>query len=178
MSRGVAVGKTELALNQFLHIVRSGHGGLSSFDPHLDAVKRVKACLTEPELAARVIELDLVGPRSRDGQPGMAPCLRARSLDPEAAERRVEAIVDSFASALQWGERNNRAPHAHDAGSRRADRASGRSARWSTADDLPKCRRCSATPTGSPPLSPFSTRKARSSSPSDSRGSARRRSHL
>jgi hypothetical protein len=100
-------GKTELALNQFLHIVRSGHGGLI-LDPHLDAVKRVKACLTEPELAERVIELDLVGPRSRDGQPGWN-LFAARSLDAEAAERRVEAIVDSFASALQWGERNNRA---------------------------------------------------------------------
>jgi hypothetical protein len=100
-------GKTELALNQFLHIVRSGHGGLI-LDPHLDAVKRVKACLTEPELAGRIIELDLVGPRSRDGQPGWN-LFAARGLDPEAAERRVEAIVDSFASALQWGERNNRA---------------------------------------------------------------------
>jgi hypothetical protein len=100
-------GKTELALNQFLHIVRSGHGGLI-LDPHLDAVKRVKACLTEPEIAARVIELDLVGPRSRDGQPGWN-LFAARGLDAEAAERRVEAIVDSFASALQWGERNNRA---------------------------------------------------------------------
>jgi len=68
----------------------------------------VKACLTEPEIAARVIELDLVGPRSRDGQPGWN-LFAARGLDPEAAERRVEAIVDSFASALQWGERNNRA---------------------------------------------------------------------
>jgi hypothetical protein len=100
-------GKTELALNQFLHIVRSGHGGLI-LDPHLDAVKRVKACLTEPEIAARVIELDLVGPRSRDGQPGWN-LFAASGLDAEAAERRVEAIVDSFASALQWGERNNRA---------------------------------------------------------------------
>ncbi len=100
-------GKTELALNQFLHIVRSGHGGLI-LDPHLDAVKRVKACLTEPELAGRIIELDLVGSRSRDGQPGWN-LFAARGLDPEAAERRVEAIVDSFASALQWGERNNRA---------------------------------------------------------------------
>jgi hypothetical protein len=100
-------GKTELALNQFLHIVRSGHGGLI-LDPHLDAVKRVKACLTEPEMATRIIELDLVGPRSRDGQLGWN-LFAARGLDPEAAERRVEAIIDSFASALQWGERNNRA---------------------------------------------------------------------
>ena len=100
-------GKTELALTQFLHLVRSGHGGLF-LDPHQDAVQRVKSCLTETELAERVIELDLVGPRSRSGQPGWN-LFAARGLDPEAAERRVEAIVDSFASALQWSERNNRA---------------------------------------------------------------------
>lgn len=100
-------GKTELALTQFLHLVRSGHGGLF-LDPHQDAVQRVKSCLTEPGLAERVIELDLVGPRSRSGQPGWN-LFAARGLGPEAAERRVEAIVDSFASALQWSERNNRA---------------------------------------------------------------------
>jgi hypothetical protein len=100
-------GKTELALTQFLHLVRSGHGGLF-LDPHEDAIQRIKSCLTEPEIAERVIELDLVGPRSREGQPGWN-LFAAHGLDPEAAERRVEAIVDSFASALQWTERNNRA---------------------------------------------------------------------
>ncbi|MFI4977441.1 MAG: hypothetical protein ACHQC8_01995 [Solirubrobacterales bacterium] len=100
-------GKTELAITQFLHLVRSGHGGLF-LDPHQDAIQRIKSCLTEPELAARVIELDLVGSRSREGQPGWN-LFAAHDLDPEAAERRVEAIVDSFASALQWTERNNRA---------------------------------------------------------------------
>ena len=100
-------GKTELALTQFLHLVRSGHGGLF-LDPHQDAVQRVKSCLTEEGLARRVIELDLVGPRSRAGQPGWN-LFAARGLDANAAERRVEAIVDSFASALQWSERNNRA---------------------------------------------------------------------
>jgi hypothetical protein len=100
-------GKTELALTQFLHLVRSGHGGLF-LDPHEDAIARIKSCLTEPEFAERVIELDLVGPRSREGQPGWN-LFAARGLPPDAAERRVEAIVDSFASALGWGERNNRA---------------------------------------------------------------------
>ncbi len=100
-------GKTELAITQFLHLVRSGHGGLF-LDPHQDAIQRIKSCLTEPELAARMIELDLVGSRSREGQPGWN-LFAAHDLDPEAAERRVEAIVDSFASALQWTERNNRA---------------------------------------------------------------------
>jgi hypothetical protein len=100
-------GKTELALTQFLHLVRSGHGGLF-LDPHEDAIARIKSCLTEPQFAERVIELDLVGRRSHEGQPGWN-LFAARGLDRQAAERRVEAIVDSFASALQWGERNNRA---------------------------------------------------------------------
>jgi hypothetical protein len=100
-------GKTELALTQGIHLVRAGYGGLF-LDPHQDAVKRMKACLTEPEFARRIIEVDLVGERSRDGQPGWN-LFACRGLDASAAERRVEAIVDSFASALQWGERNNRA---------------------------------------------------------------------
>ena len=100
-------GKTELAITQFLHLVRSGHGGLF-LDPHEDAIARIKSCLTEPQFAERVIELDLVGRRSHEGQPGWN-LFAARGLDRQAAERRAEAIVDSFASALQWGERNNRA---------------------------------------------------------------------
>jgi hypothetical protein len=100
-------GKTELAINQFLHLVRSGHGGLF-LDPHQDAIARVKSCLTEERYARRIVELDLVGARSHQGQPGWNP-LAAKGLSREAAESRVEAIVDSFASALGWGERNNRA---------------------------------------------------------------------
>lgn len=100
-------GKTELAITQFLSLVRAGHGGLF-LDPHEDAIRRIKSCLTEPEHAQRIVELDLVGPRSRDGQPGWN-LLAAHGLTDDARERRVEAIVDSFASALQWGERNNRA---------------------------------------------------------------------
>jgi hypothetical protein len=100
-------GKTELAINQFLHLVRAGHGGLF-LDPHEDAIARIKSCLTEERHARRVIELDLVGPRSSSGQPGWN-LLATKGLPREAAERRVEAIVDAFASALQWGERNNRA---------------------------------------------------------------------
>ncbi len=100
-------GKTELAITQFLSLVRSGHGGLF-LDPHEDAIRRIKSCLTEPEMAERIVELDLVGARSREGQPGWN-LLAARGLSDDARERRVEAIVDAFASALGWGERNNRA---------------------------------------------------------------------
>jgi hypothetical protein len=100
-------GKTELAITQFLSLVRSGHGGLF-LDPHEDGIRRIKSCLTEPYMAERIVELDLVGTRSGEGQPGWN-LLAARGLSDDARERRVEAIVDSFASALGWGERNNRA---------------------------------------------------------------------
>lgn len=46
-------GKTEIAINQFLHLVRACHGGLV-LDPHEEAVTKIKAHLTEPELAQRV----------------------------------------------------------------------------------------------------------------------------
>ena len=100
-------GKTELALTQFLHVVRSGHGGMF-IDPHQDAIQRLKSCLTEEQHARRIIEVDLTGPRAYEGQPGWN-LFAAKGLSREERERRVEAIVDSFASALGWSERNNRA---------------------------------------------------------------------
>jgi hypothetical protein len=100
-------GKTELAIVQFLHLVRSGHGGMF-IDPHEDALARIKSCLTEHELAERVLELDLTGPRSHKGQPGWN-LLAVKGLSAERREQRVEAVVDAFASALGWSERNNRA---------------------------------------------------------------------
>lgn len=100
-------GKTELALTQFLHLVRSGHGGMF-IDPHQDAIQRLKSCLTEEQHARRIIEVDLTGPRAYEGQPGWN-LFAAKDLSREERERRVEAIVDSFASALGWSERNNRA---------------------------------------------------------------------
>jgi hypothetical protein len=77
-------GKTELAITQFLSLVRSGHGGLF-LDPHEDGIQRIKACLTEPGLAERIVELDVVGARSRDGQPGWN-LLAARDLSEDARE--------------------------------------------------------------------------------------------
>ena len=100
-------GKTELAIGQFLHLVRSGHGGMF-IDPHEDALARIKNCLTESELAERIVELDLTGPRSHEGQPGWN-LLAVKGLSAERRELRVEAVVDAFASALGWSERNNRA---------------------------------------------------------------------
>lgn len=96
-------GKTELAVAQFLHLVRSGHGGLF-LDPHEDAVVRIKHHLNEPTLRDRVVEIDLAGPGSRERQPAWN-LFELRG----DAEGRVEAVVDAFASALRWDERNTRA---------------------------------------------------------------------
>jgi hypothetical protein len=100
-------GKSELAIGQFLHLVRCGHGGLF-LDPHEDAIARIKGFLTEEELAQRVTELDLVGPRAQESQPSWN-LLALGGLASEEVERRVEAVVDAFASALGWSEVNNRA---------------------------------------------------------------------
>ena len=97
-------GKTEAAIAQFAHIVRAGHGGLF-LDPHGDGLERI-----EPYLAdvgdERVVRIDL-GPGGSGAQPGW----NLFELGGSAAESegRVEAIVDAFASALEWGERSTRA---------------------------------------------------------------------
>jgi hypothetical protein len=99
-------GKTELALAQFLHLVRSGHGGLF-LDPHADALARLRPHLTEPGVRERVVEIDLANP-SPDGQPGWNLFDLSAATQAEA-EARVDALVDALASALRWDERNTRA---------------------------------------------------------------------
>jgi hypothetical protein len=100
-------GKTELAVAQFLHLVRSGHGGLF-LDPHEDAVARIKHHLTEEGVRERVVEIDLAGRRAAERQPAwnLFELGAGGSLE---SEGKVEAVVDAFASALRWDERNNRA---------------------------------------------------------------------
>lgn len=100
-------GKTELAVAQFLHLVRSGHGGLF-LDPHEDAVQRIKRHLTHPGLRERVIEINLAGHHAAERQPAwnLFELGAAEAVD---AEAHVEAVVDAFASALRWDERNTRA---------------------------------------------------------------------
>jgi hypothetical protein len=99
-------GKTETAIAQFAHLVRSGEGGLF-LDPHGDALGRIKPYLGEPEVARRVVEIDL-GPGAAAHQPGWN-LFELRGAGGAEAETRVEAIVDAFASALEWGERSTRA---------------------------------------------------------------------
>ncbi|XAY03967.1 hypothetical protein DSM112329_00793 [Paraconexibacter sp. AEG42_29] len=100
-------GKTELGLVQFIHLARSGRGGLF-LDPHADALAEIKNYLTDEDISRRVVEVNLSGQAARERQPGWNPLAMA-GLPVEAAEGKVEALVDAFASALQWDERNTRA---------------------------------------------------------------------
>jgi hypothetical protein len=100
-------GKTELALVQFVHLVRSGYGGFF-LDPHGDALDRIAPYLAEPGVAERVVRIDLRPGASLDGLPGWN-LFEVAGADPVEAEARVEAVVDAFASALEWGERSTRA---------------------------------------------------------------------
>ncbi len=96
-------GKTEAAIAMFTHLVRSGHGGLF-LDPHGDALDRIRPYLTDPEVAARVVEINL-GPGGPDSQPAWN-LLGMRGVDPEA---RVDAVVAAFSSAVGWTEKSTRA---------------------------------------------------------------------
>lgn len=97
-------GKTELAIAQFVHLVRSGHGGFF-LDPHGDALERIRPYLSDPKLRSRVVEIDL-GPGHAAAQPGW----NLFELGGEdGGEERVAALVDAFSSVLEWGERSTRA---------------------------------------------------------------------
>lgn len=97
-------GKTELAVAQFVHVVRSGDGGLF-LDPHGDALIRIRPYLRDRKLRGRVVEIDL-GPGSPSELPGWNLFELGGGGD---GEERVEAIVDAFSTALEWGERSTRA---------------------------------------------------------------------
>jgi hypothetical protein len=98
-------GKTEAAIAQFAHLVRAGHGGLF-LDPHGDGLERIEPYLADvgPE---RVVRIDLGPGSSPAAQPGWN--LFEFGGDAIESEARVEAVVDAFASALEWGERSTRA---------------------------------------------------------------------
>lgn len=98
-------GKTETAIGQFVHLVRSGQGGLF-LDPHADAIREIKTYLAD--MPERVIEIDLSDPDRQDAQPTWNLFWLAHRTPSEAAGR-VEAFVDALAAALRWDDRNTRA---------------------------------------------------------------------
>lgn len=98
-------GKTETAIAQFVCLVRSGHGGLF-LDPHGDALERIEPYLADVD-AGRIVRIDLGPGSSFAPQPGWN--LFELGVGAGESAARVEAVVDAFASALEWGERSTRA---------------------------------------------------------------------
>jgi len=97
-------GKTETAIAQFSHLVRAGHGGLF-IDPHGDGLERVEPYLAD--VAERVVRIDLGPGSSPAAQPGWNLFEFGRGAGD--GEAQVEAVVDAFSSALEWGDRSTRA---------------------------------------------------------------------
>lgn len=98
-------GKTELALLQFVSLAAAGEGAMF-LDPHHDALERARPYLAaRPDIADRVVELDLT---RRDRQPGWNPLAMA-GLTMDDLDERVQAVVDAIASTQGWGSRNARA---------------------------------------------------------------------
>ncbi|MET0557613.1 MAG: hypothetical protein ABW065_02925 [Solirubrobacterales bacterium] len=97
-------GKTETAIAQFSHLVRAGHGGLF-IDPHGDGIERVEPYLAD--VADRVVRIDLGPGSSPAAQPGWN--LFEFGGGAGDGEAQVEAVVDAFSSALEWGDRSTRA---------------------------------------------------------------------
>lgn len=100
-------GKTETAIGQFLHLARSGHGCFF-LDPHEDAIQKIKGYLTDPGVRERVVEVNLAADQPRERQPGWN-LLATQGRTPVQIQGQVDALVDAFASALGWDERNTRA---------------------------------------------------------------------
>jgi hypothetical protein len=99
-------GKTETAIAQFVHLVRAGHGGLF-LDPHGDGLERIEPYLADSVEPERIVRIDLGPGSSPAEQPGWN--LFELGAGAGESEARVEAVVDAFASALEWGERSTRA---------------------------------------------------------------------
>ncbi|NLT05173.1 MAG: hypothetical protein GXY03_02565 [Solirubrobacterales bacterium] len=96
-------GKTETAIGQFLHLAKAGHGCFF-LDPHEDAIRKIKAHLTDPDIRDRVVEINLANTDRQTAWNLFAP-----PADDAQAQRQVDAVVDAFASTLRWDETNNRA---------------------------------------------------------------------
>ena len=96
-------GKTETAINQFIHLARSGEGCFF-LDPHEDALNRIKPYLTD--MADRVVEINLACGTGRRRQASWN-LFSMEGLTSEDVEAKTDTVLNSFASALGWGDRNS-----------------------------------------------------------------------
>ena len=96
-------GKTELALVQFVHAAVIERAGALFFDPHQDAIARVKPYLSD--VADRVIEINLAR-RGMDSTHVAWNLLSMEGLGRERLAERAAAVIDSFAVGAGWSGRS------------------------------------------------------------------------
>jgi hypothetical protein len=91
-------GKTELYMNQFIHLARSGHGCLF-LDPHPSNIDKLRPYLTS--VADRVVEIDFSGIGSAGGFAWNVLSMEGRPKEDIALKTR--AVVEAFKSVLELG---------------------------------------------------------------------------
>ncbi len=102
-------GKSERAIVQAVHLANAGSSdagrvGFLFLDPHADAIERMRPYLGAA--ARRILEINLSA--GGDTQAGWNP-LSMTGRHASEIEARAGAVVASFASAMSWGQVNNRA---------------------------------------------------------------------
>ncbi|GAA4898895.1 hypothetical protein [Streptomonospora salina] len=100
-------GKTETALVQAVSLALAGHG-VWFLDPHADGWKRAAPLLTDPEVLARLWEIDLTV-RGDDAMIAGYNPLSMAGLTTEHIEDKVDSVVTAVASALSWPDQASRA---------------------------------------------------------------------
>jgi hypothetical protein len=101
-------GKTETALVQAAALALSGQDGVWFLDPHADGWRRARPLLTDPQVLARLWEVDLTV-RGDDARIAGYNPLDMTGQSAEHIEDRVDAVVTAIASALSWGDSAPRA---------------------------------------------------------------------
>jgi hypothetical protein len=96
-------GKTETALVQAVALALSGRDGVWFLDPHADGWQRARPLLTDPQVLARLWEIDLTV-RGDDAKIAGYNPLDMTGQSAEHIEDRVDAVVTAISSALSWGD--------------------------------------------------------------------------
>ncbi len=100
-------GKTEMSLIQAIALAHSGHG-VMFLDPHGDGWRKAARFLSHEGLYDRLWEIDL-SVTDPDAMVASWNPLSMQGRPPKDIPKVVGAIVDSFASALNWGDTSGRA---------------------------------------------------------------------
>jgi hypothetical protein len=100
-------GKTEMSLIQAIALAHSGHG-VMFLDPHGDGWRKAQRFLSHEGMYERLWEIDL-SMTDPDAMVASWNPLSMKGRQPKDIPKVVGAIVDSFASALNWGDSSGRA---------------------------------------------------------------------